>query len=404
MSLKFFSLKPSTPSPSTISSRIPLCGRCGLNLGCKTPRMLPAGKGEKRVLLVAEAPGEQEDERGIPLVGASGQKLRESLSSIGVCMNRDCWKTNAVICRPPKNRKPKAEEISGCRPWLFRTIEKLKPHVIVLLGSTALESLLSPIWLGDIGSMERWVGWTIPCQAPINCWVVPTWHPSFLLRMNQKVLDLLFVEHLKLAFGLLDSPAPTVRAYSREIRTERSPTAAAKALRRMSRDPERPIAFDYETTALKPETPNCRIFSCAASNGEETIAFPWLGEAKQTMIQILQSDIPKIGANIQFEDRWSRLHAGGPVRNWAWDTFLAAHVLDNRKAIAGLKFQAFVRFGVPIYDQSVEPFISSDPKTKLNRLADAELKDVLLYNGMDARITFDLAELQQRELDAAPRN
>lgn len=393
--LGFFHLSHNPSANRRPENRTPRCGLCNLNHGCKTPAMRPTGDGQRRILMVAEAPGAEEDERGIQLIGKAGQHLRQHLSNLDIDLDQDCWKTNAVTCRPPQNRKPTPEEIEGCRPFLFKAIQKFDPNVIVLLGGTAVESLLGPVWGGDIGSLERWVGWRIPCQAP-HAWICPTYHPSYLLRMEQRVLDLIFSRHLAQAIALSGSKPPLAANYKANVRVELRPDVAAKLIDRIGRTEQPAIAFDYETTALKPETPGGQILTCSMSDQTSTIAFPWHGAAREAAIKVLHGPVPKIAANIKFEDRWTARDTGAGANNWLWDTYLGAHVLDNRPDICSLKFQSFVRLGTPCYGVP-EEFIK--PRANgINRLQQADLKTVLLYNGMDSAQTFDIAMQQRDEL------
>lgn len=394
MAKGFFTL--SAPKVSPVQIRTPRCGECKLFQQCNSPKMPPTGKGKKGILIVAEAPGKTEDAQGIQLVGDAGQRLRQHLDMLDIDLDEDCIKTNAIICRPPNNRKPEPAEIAACRPNLFNTIEQYNPSVIILLGQTAVDSLLSPVWGGEIGTIERWVGWRIPCGNP-NAWIVPTWHPSFLLRNEKPVLDLLFRKHLAKAVEVAGTRPPKPKDYASEVRIEYRPHVAAKLIDRFTRATDRPCAFDYEVTALKPETKGARILSCAISDGHRTIAYPWHGEATAATIRFLQSSVPKIGANIQFEERWSQVHAGGPVRGWLFDTMLGGHVLDNRPDIVGLKFQGFVLLGYPNYAAHLEPYME-EYRNGLNRLAEVNLKDLLLYNGIDAALDWDVAQIQIQQM------
>jgi DNA polymerase len=358
--------------------------------------MPTTGEGRLGILIVAEAPGATEDATGIQLVGDAGKKLRGHLDTLGVDLDGDCWKTNAVVCRPPDNRKPKPNEINACRPNLFAAINEYKPSVIIPMGQTAVDGLLATVWGGEIGPVEKWVGWAIPCGDP-NAWIVPTWHPSFLLRSNQKVLDLLFKKHLQRAIALAGSRPNKPRDYASIVRVEMRPNIAAKLIKRFL-ESTKPVAFDFECTALKPETKGARILACSLSDGQRAISYPWHGEAIAETIRFLQSPVPKIGANIQYEERWAQVHAGGPVNAWLWDTMLAAHVLDNRPEICSLKFQSFIRFGVPYYAGSVDTHMGTT-KNGLNTLTEVPLKDLLLYNGMDGVLTWDVAQQQMQEFD-----
>src|SRR5690606_23623431 len=123
-------------------SLAPQCGACGLFKTCKSPKMPVSGKGRREILVVAEAPGKDEDDRGIQLVGESGQLLERAMRKAGVDMRKDCWLTNSLICRPPNNRMPTKQEIDYCRPNLLKTIKELDPKVIILLGGSAVRSLI----------------------------------------------------------------------------------------------------------------------------------------------------------------------------------------------------------------------------------------------------------------------
>lgn len=395
MSKGFFTLQPSAPSKGHTAA---LCGLCGLHTGCLSPKMPPTGAGQRGLLLVAEAPGKTEDERNTQLVGDAGKRLRDHAENLGLEIDRDCWKTNAVICRPPKNRTPKPEEIDACRPHLLAAIKELKPKVIVLLGGTAVQSLLGPLWGSDVGPLDRWVGWQIPTEYG---WVVPNYHPSFLLRVERPVLNLLFEQYLQRAIDLTDTPCPPIEDLTSSIQVEVRPEVAAKVIRKIAASSLAagiPIAFDFETRSLKPEVKGTYIYSCSFSNGQRTIAFPWVGEAKEAAIEVLHGPNCFLNQNIQFEQRWCQLHAGGGVENWCWDTMLATHVLDNRSDICSLKFQAFVQFGQRDYSKSVKPYME-EGRNGLNKLNEANLPTVLLYNGMDSLLTWRLAMLQKAKLN-----
>ena len=106
--------------------------------------------------------------------------------------------------------------------------------------------------------------------------------------------------------------------------------------------------------------------------------------------------MPKIAQNLKFEDRWTRVKLGHPVRNWLWDTMLAAHVLDYRRGITSLEFQAFVQLGVQLYDKHIKPYLKSVGQSRFNRIKELDLKDLLLYNGMDSLLTYKIAMKQMK--------
>lgn len=209
-------------------STISRCGLCGLNRGCHSPKMPPTGEGRKGVLVCAEAGGQVEDQQGVQLIGEAGQLLRRILKGLDVKLDRDCWKTNCVICRPPKNKTPTQKQIDSCRPNLMNTIKKLKPHTIVLLGASAIKSLIPTVWKDDVGNgVSKWVGWNIPSQK-LNAWICPTYHPSYLLRTKNDLLENIVREHLRQAFTHTKRPWKEVPDYKKDVEVITRPAQAAK--------------------------------------------------------------------------------------------------------------------------------------------------------------------------------
>ena len=371
---------------------LPRCSECRLHEQCKSPKMPPTGEGRRRILVVAEAPGAEEDQCGIQLIGKSGQFLRAEMRRLGWDLDRDCWKTNALCCRPPNNRTPTAREIDTCRPNVLNAIRSLKPRVIVLLGNAAVESVIGSIWTQSVGSLTLWLGRRIPLKR-WNCWACPTFHPSYVLREQKNpVVGVWFRRHLEQA--LLIQEDPCVPDYMSQVVCEMDASKAAERLRKQ----KTAFAFDFETNRLKPEHPESQILSCAVADDSGAIAFPWQQPAIDAMSHLLRSDIPKVGANIKFEERWVRRLMGYPVRAWAWDVVQAAHVLDNRSRASNLKFQSFVELGQEPYDQDIAPLKVSEGGNDENRLRFADWSKLLLYNGLDSLLTWHLAKRQYQKL------
>src|SRR3989442_7388981 len=122
-----------------LGARILACTLCRLNEG--RARAVPGeGPAGAKLFLVGEAPGRHEDEQGRPFVGAAGKVLDAALERAG--LGRDVFITNVVKCRPPENRKPRADEIAACRPYLVAQVRAVRPSVLVALGDTAVSGLL----------------------------------------------------------------------------------------------------------------------------------------------------------------------------------------------------------------------------------------------------------------------
>lgn len=396
----------------------PLCGKCGLYKTCNSPKMKWSGEGRKKILILAEAPGETEDRLGKQLVGNSGQELSRVLARHGVDMRRDCWLDSSLMCRPKGNQIPdNVTWIDDCRPHVIRTVTELKPEVIILLGGKACESLLGWLWKEDVGSAHRWAGYRIP-HRKLNCWICPTFHPSYLLHSKDQVLERMFDSHLKAACSLKGPPYKTVPPDDRDVcRNILNVDKAAKYLDFMGKwGTGFTIAFDYETTTLKPDGPHAEIFACSVAatdpvkRKEFAFAFPWQGPVIPAMRQLLRNPkIKKVGSNIQFEERWTVKFLKTRVKGW-WsgkadsaDTMLAAHALENgskTRRITGIKFQAFAHLGIDEWDSHVKPYLQSGEKSgnAPNRIRECDLQDLLLYCALDSLYELQVHYKQQKLL------
>jgi DNA polymerase len=123
-----------------IAHRVMRCTDCGL---CQTRTNAVPGGGspDAKILFVGEAPGEDEDEQGVPFIGKAGNLLNEGLRNAGIGRD-EIYITNALKCHPPGNRNPSDEETQACSKYLKEQIAVLKPELIVVLGKVAAEFLL----------------------------------------------------------------------------------------------------------------------------------------------------------------------------------------------------------------------------------------------------------------------
>jgi DNA polymerase len=152
------------------------CRRCKL-YGGRTHLVFGDGAANARLMFVGEAPGAEEDKQGVPFVGASGQLLNKMLSKLGL-RREEVYIANIVKSRPPGNRDPEADEIAACLPFLEKQIRAIRPRVIVTLGRPATHALLN-----TKEPLTRLRGhW----QRYHNIRVMPTFHPSYLLRAPQE--------------------------------------------------------------------------------------------------------------------------------------------------------------------------------------------------------------------------
>jgi uracil-DNA glycosylase family 4 len=157
----------------SLAKEVSDCVTCRL---CKTRKqtVFADGSPDARIMFIGEAPGADEDAQGLPFVGRAGQLLTRMIED-GMGMPRSSvYIANVLKCRPPDNRNPEPDEIASCRGYLERQIDLVKPEVLVALGKFAAQFLLET----EEGIMRLRGKWGSYRGIP----VMPTFHPSFLLR------------------------------------------------------------------------------------------------------------------------------------------------------------------------------------------------------------------------------
>jgi len=167
---------------------------------CKTATktVFSDGVASSEVMVIGEAPGANEDMKGIPFCGDSGQLLDKVLSSIELHRAENVYITNTVFWRPPGNRRPTDEELRICQPFVEKHIALIRPKIIILVGSTASQALLGD--LGPVSKQRMRVFEYTNCYLDYKVPCVVTFHPSYLLRQpSQKRAawqDMLFIKKI----------------------------------------------------------------------------------------------------------------------------------------------------------------------------------------------------------------
>jgi len=400
----FFSKK-ETSSIFRPDGRTYSCASCGLYKNAKSPRMEPFGNFKKKILNVGEAPGEMEDSRGKQWQGKTGRLLQRTYKKLGIDLFEDCLNINAVNCRPMNknegNRTPTNYEIACCRSRVWKIIKERKPKVIIALGNSAIFSLIEHRWKRNFGNLTKWRGWTIPDQDT-QSWICPTFHPSYIERMDSPEVYTVWKQDLSRAFLMLNTPFPQYKPDDECIHIIDSPEELPPF-------PEL-VAFDYETTGIKPHAKGHRIICASIAYDENTVysfMMPRTNSRRQKFIKFLSNpDIKKIAHNMKFEDTWSAVRLRQEVKGWYWDTMIAAHILDNRPGITSLKFQTYIHQGVPDYDSEISGYLKGkDDKNanSLNRISELLKRPggttkLLTYCGLDSLYTYRLAIQQMRKM------
>ena len=155
-----------------LQAEVANCTKCAL---CNTRTQTVFGSGNKQAdwMLVGEAPGQHEDEQGLPFVGNAGLLLTEMLRAIGLS-REEVFITNILKCRPPNNRDPHADEVESCNDYLQRQLQLIQPKIILAIGRIAAQTLLR-----TDASLARLRG---KVHTFNNTPVVVVYHPAYLLR------------------------------------------------------------------------------------------------------------------------------------------------------------------------------------------------------------------------------
>ena len=156
------------------------CRNCSL---CQSRHNTVFGTGDQnaRVMVIGEAPGEEEDRQGLPFVGRAGLLLNQMLLAVGLS-RESVYIANILKCRPPGNRNPDVEEVKACHDYLQQQIDLVQPGVIVAAGGVAAKNLLqSDEAVGKLrGRMHSYGESKIP--------LLVTYHPSYLLRKPSEIV------------------------------------------------------------------------------------------------------------------------------------------------------------------------------------------------------------------------
>lgn len=154
------------------------CQKCPLGK-TRTNIVFSGGVPNHKLMLIGEAPGYYEDQKGEPFVGKAGQLLDKIFASVGLSRQNDVYICNTLKCRPPDNRDPLPDEKAACREYLDAQIEILKPRIILLCGRVAVNSLLNTTQ-GITKLRGKWY------EGPYMSKMMPIFHPSYLLRNDSR--------------------------------------------------------------------------------------------------------------------------------------------------------------------------------------------------------------------------
>lgn len=371
------------------------CASCGLSSKCTTPKMKPFGNFKKGILNIGIHPSLKDDKIGRPWQDSSGSLLREIYACFGIDLEEDCLNVYALMCHPSNDEFTNIQ-LQSCRKSLLKIINEEQPKVIITLGWEPLQSLLSQRWKKDMGSIDQWRGWTIPDQE-LKAWVCPTYSPDYIHK-NVKKPELSIIWKADIEKALKMTQIPWIRNKNPIIEyiSDLSPLNSITS---------EVIAFDYETTGLKPHAKGHRIICASVADTEDHVysfLMPENKNGRKPFINLLKNElIGKMAHNMKFEEAWSVSRLKQPVQNWEWDSMIAAHILDNRESITSLKFQTYVNFGVVDYASEITPYLQATEKgaNNINRIhslleTKVNVEKLLKYCALDSIYQYRLAMKQ----------
>lgn len=296
------------------------CPRFSEDLG--HPCLFGVGPKAAKIMLVGENPGWQEDKKGIPFIGKSGELLNKTLKEVG--LNRDAiYITNAVKCfTHNEETKPTKKELTCCKKYLFSEIKKVQPTVIGALGATAMELLLHRTKISKFKN-------NVFMNEQFNIKVVPTYHPAHVLRNPGNYRS--FVKGIEILADEVE--AKEILLYKKEKAQHiilEDPKKIHKAFDRLFDGEE--FSMDVETSSLDYRT--ARILSIQFSWKERTgVAISWAiltanDDLFTRLKKLLATDKLKIGQNIKFDIQMLLANKIRTKTPW-FDTMLAHHLLDE---------------------------------------------------------------------------
>jgi DNA polymerase I-like protein with 3'-5' exonuclease and polymerase domains/uracil-DNA glycosylase len=395
------------PTIERTSSKKAGCASCPLKDSCGQEARFQ-GEGSKKILIITEYPNGGED-----FFSRKEEKfLQDILSEIELDLYGDCWVTGAIQ-EEPTTMGQLDRVVANCRVKLLETVHKLKPAVIITLGITSLKGLIKHRIEGRLSKvkMSSFFGEAIPDQS-LESWIFPTYSIQYLFSRRIRTGDgdeidpvtkRFFSRSIKTACNK-SRDGFYVHNYESDILTTLDVKEATGWLNKARKNTA--IAFDYETTGLKPHKDGHSIETVSFSDGLFGYAFPFFGEDPDFVQAfkrlMLSKKVGKIAHKLDFENGWTRFRAiDAYVQNWEWDTCLMAHCINSNKP-TGEKFWVYCYLGILGMDSKVDKYLKASKKAEdidganaFNNIKKADLQELLKYNAQDSLFCFKIYQIQK---------
>lgn len=413
----FSSIKKLSASPVVKKPKAATCADCPLHdQPCAKSEVQLTGDGKKKILILTGT---------MNIKNKSFERLESELNRVGIDLYEDCYMTSVIQSTKAKHEvsvtvkgKLQTREVTDsgryiacCRHKVHEFIHEMKPVIILAMGDRVMDSLVKhrTTFRGEWPSIDNWVGNCIPDQL-FGSWIIPLWPINRLEdyeeEKNGKLYTRRFREYMKWIPICLQKGNPTIRndydSVDVIIDDDRAIERMDECIRYCHKN-DHVLSFDYETTGLKPFLPNQQIVCVSmAWRNDLSIAFMLNDKTWPKFNDILlDRNIKKCAHNLQFEELWTRVRSLRKERvvGWKQDTMLDAHILDNRTGIAGLKFQAYVHFGIAGYDDETDDFIKAPYPNDTNKILELPPKTILKYCALDSLYGLWLAKYQDGEFE-----
>lgn len=363
------------------------------------------GEGNKSadIMLVGQAPGQDEDRECRPFVGRAGQELRKCLADIGLDATK-LWITNLVRQYPPQDREPKPAEVMAHMPYLIQEINEVKPKAIVLLGNAALQAFMNRRGItkarGNIYSMKFEFG---------EVKLIPVFHPSYVLRReDDNVTRIKFLKDLTMVKKLILGTTETEGA----IKTKYVLVDTLEKFHRLMSQLHKAeiVDFDLETTHNIPEKGKIICMSFSINPYRAAVVPLWLswkdgkkvdeyrfwddkhGYVMAELKEFFESDVSKCAQAGHLIDIPFLRDEEIDIRHYEYDTIIMHHLLDENVKMEnrGLKDFAWEYTDMQGYDAEIETWKEKLENQERERLKKENLPVPKKIMPKFANIPFDI--------------
>lgn len=294
------------------------CRACPL-AATRTQVVVPDGPDDARIVIVGEAPGDNEDKEGRPFIGVAGKKLNWLLDAAGMDRTQVLI-TNTVMCRPPNNRDPVAVEKKACRKWLDAVLEEVSPVAVLPLGDHAVKSIA-----GKSVTLKSHHGRKVEGSEPL---VIPMYHPA-ATAYNANITPIIISDFKRLATEIGRSDVLKVK---HEVVREKGALNVLQDVKE--------FAFDFETSWVKDRVGNVDVIGWSIAVPDDNKAYFSRVPVEWIAKYLADKNVQVVAHNAQFE--YQILKEKGIPFEGIWDTKLAAYVLGYPDTtLKGLVLQIF---------------------------------------------------------------